>query len=54
MNFKKIGLLFVATAMTMTPLLSTANAEDNSVGLRVSAVLPEKINDQTIFHILIC
>ena len=55
MNFKKIGLLFVATAMTMTPLLSTANAEDNSVGLRVSAVLPEnqRSNDISYFDLLV-
>lgn len=60
MNLKKIGLILAVTAITMAPLLSSVNAEDNSVGLRVSAVLPENqrsndiFNVQTTFRILIC
>ena len=55
MNFKKIGLMLAVTAITMAPLLSTVNAEDNSVGLRVSAVLPEnqRSNDISYFDLLV-
>lgn len=55
MNLKKIGLILAVTAITMAPLLSSVNAEDNSVGLRVSAVLPEnqRSNDISYFDLLV-